>query len=157
MDKLVQITFNVCPPSPSKPFQDKMTLQIESVYSGTTNPKSSAWDSIICDASIIKLFHTLDIPVYHTERQYNRDIGYDNKGRRTPYVESIDLYIWTVSNEGLPIIHLYDIDPRSKHTFLRNIITNPVQIRRITIDEDDEEDDMFSRIYDAIYKIVSTS
>jgi len=134
-----------------------MSFQIESARIGTTNPKSSAWDSIIYEKDIVRLFHTLDIPVYHTETRYNEDMGYDRKGRRAPYIDSIDVYIWTISNESLPIVHLYEIHPKSKYIFLKEIITNPLRIRQLSVEDYDEEDDTFSKVYDAIYSIVSTS
>lgn len=135
-----------------------MSFKIESHLTGTTNSKSSKWESIIYDNQLIKFFKKLDIPVYHTERKYNEDMGYDHKGRRTPIVDSIDFYVWTVSSEGLPIVHLYDINPRNNYSFLRTTYTDPEIIRRLSVEEYDEyeEDDIFSKVYDEISRIVST-
>lgn len=140
----------------TKPYS-KMSFKIESDITGTTDPKSPMWDSILYDKQITRLFKTLDIPVYHTERKYYEDMGYDHKGRRAPIVDSIDLYVWTVSNEGLPIVHLYDINPRSKYVFLKTTYTDPTIIKQLSVDYYSDEDDTFSKVYDEISRITCTS
>ena len=134
-----------------------MSFKIESVLTGTTDPKSPMWDFILYNKQITRLFKTLDIPVYHTERKYYEDMGYDHKGRRAPIVDSIDFYVWTISDEGLPIVQLYEINPRSKYNFLKTTITDPVHIRRLSVEDYYEEDDTFSKVYDEILRIISTS
>lgn len=134
-----------------------MSFKIESTLTGTTDPKSPMWDSILYDRQITRLFKTLDIPVYHTERKYHEDMGYDHKGRRAPVVDFIEFYIWTISNEGLPIVHKYEINPDSNYNVLKMTITDPVHIRQLSVEDYDDEDNTFSKVYDEILRIIRTS
>lgn len=134
-----------------------MPFKIESALTGTTDPKSPMWDSILYEDQITQLFKTLDIPVYHTDRKYYEDMGYDRKGRRVPVVDSIDFYVWTVSTEGLPIVQLYNINPDSKYSVLKKTFTDPLHIRGLSVEDYYDEDDTFSKVYDEISRIIRTS
>ena len=132
-------------------------MRLESEIIGTTNPSSPNWESIEYNDSIIKLLKTIKYSVYHTSKKYYKDMGYDHKGRRAPYIDSIDLYIWTIE-DSKPVVHLYDIDPRSGYSFLRSTFTDYDKICSLSVEDDygydDEEcDDTFKQVYDEMCRI----
>jgi hypothetical protein len=50
------------------------------------------------------------VPIYHIDYEEHTDMGYDSKGRRAPYVESITVSVWTFAAANVPVIHVYEID-----------------------------------------------
>jgi hypothetical protein len=132
-------------------------MQLDSEIIGTTNASSPKWDNIHYNKAIDALMKTLNYPVYHTLRFDHKDMGYDHKGRRAPYVSEIDFYVWTTNKEGMPIVNLYEIDPSSKHSFLKTTYTEYEYIKHLSVEElygDEQDDDEFARVYDAMCRIL---
>jgi hypothetical protein len=50
------------------------------------------------------------VPIYHIHYEEHTDMGYDHKGRRAPYTESIDVHVWTYGAKNVPVVHVYRID-----------------------------------------------
>lgn len=71
-------------------------------------------------------------------------------------MDSIDLYVWSVV-DGAPVVHLYDINPRSKSHYLRQTFTDPAAIKKLTVDPYIEDDDSFSKVYDEICKVLAAA
>jgi hypothetical protein len=118
-------------------------LQLECELYSTTDV--SKWDEY--NKTIKALFGSIKFPVYHTLSKEHTDMGYDHKGRRAPYVESIDLYVWSVSEDKKPIVHLYEVDPSQKSYFLRQTYTQKDEICCLTIEDYDEDDKTFLEVY----------
>ncbi len=132
-------------------------MQLDSEIIGTTNASSSKWDNIHYNKAIQALMKTLNYPVYHTLRFDHEDMGHDHKGRRAPYISEIDFYVWTTNKEGMPIVHLYEIDPRSKHSFLNTTYTEYEHIKYLSVEDPygaEQDDDEFAQVYDAMCRIL---
>jgi hypothetical protein len=131
-------------------------MQLDSEIIGTTDASSPKWDNIHYNKAIQALMQTLNYPVYHTLRFDHEDMGYDHKGRRAPYISEIDFYVWTTNKEGMPIVNLYEIDPRSKHSFLKATYADYENIKYLSVEEPygAEQDDEFARVYDAMCRIL---
>ena len=102
------------------------------------NTTSSKWLDAFQDTPVLKLVSTLKIPIYHINTKKWTDMGYDSKGRRKPYVDSIDVYIWS-SKDSKPIVYKYSVDPHDKSSYLESIYTHYLQIKDLRVLSDDEE------------------
>lgn len=117
-------------------------------FTGTTDAQDPKWESIIHDRNVLKHFKKISVPVYHTDTFYHEDMGYDHKGRRAPCCNEIDLWIWTVIDD-MPSICRYYINVCGNYIHLDATFTDPVRIRRLTVDPYDEyQEETFSPIYD---------
>lgn len=105
----------------------------------TTNATSSKWENVIYDKTTLKLLSTLKVPIYHIVTKEWTDMGPGRKGRREPYVDSIDVYIWS-SKESKPIVYEYSVDPQYKSSVLRTTYTEYADIKVLRGQSDDDYD-----------------
>lgn len=128
-------------------------LELECQTFNTTD--ASKWN--VYHKAIQKLFSSITYPVYHTLSKEHKDMGYDHKGRRAPYIDSIDLFVWTVSEDKKPIVHQYEVDPRQKSYYLSRTYTHKDEISCQSVEEYDEDDDdkTFIEVYERILEYVN--
>lgn len=74
---------------------------------GSLLVKEACLDSYTSFAAIISNY---TIPIYHIDYEEQTDIKYDCKGRRTTYLKSITISVWTFVGENTHVVHIYYIN-----------------------------------------------
>ena len=132
------------------------TSIIDAIIIGSTNGSSTEWQTHCYNKWIQKVVKTITYPIYHILEIYNEDVGYDSRGRRAPYVESIDLFVWSKSETGTPIVYQYDLT--RDYSLLRSTYTDKKDIVSLSMEPcfENSNDTTFSDIYDTLYTLFQT-
>ena len=90
--------------------QNNMMSSLLCEQIGTTEPKSIA-SAEYDDIKLNEFLSKYPVPIYHITYEEHTDMGYSHKYKcRAPYIESIDIMIWTFTEQQTPVIHMYTQD-----------------------------------------------